>query len=353
MNEKIQPRFEGSDHPYHPTPELATGALVIDPEIVLKAKVLGLEVEFFYNSSSNLNAEFGLGRSASVKNYIVSGTNGVARIERGDFSFNQFELNGSIYEPSELGESSTLDFDGTVFTEEFADGTQYKYQAVSGQPTTQLYVSNVVHPSGNRSTFAYGSSAEAGLLRSIEVPGGRRLTFTYEASTPTSLLSSVEDWAGRLWTFQYDASRSLTTYVSPLGCQTKTGYANGPTGKRLVEFIEDPRGFRTSYVYHSNDKVAEVQAGSAVWTYVYGTESSDGRTVVISPTGARNTFIYESGTGNLVREIRPEGYTRTLIFTPKETASSPRKSFHSALSAHSSSRPSIGNRWPAPIHLAI
>ena len=54
-------------HSSRPTPDALTGELLIDPEIVLKAKGFNLEIEFFYGSLANANDEYGKGRSASTR----------------------------------------------------------------------------------------------------------------------------------------------------------------------------------------------------------------------------------------------------------------------------------------------
>ena len=78
-------------HPHRPTPDLFTGQLTVDPEIVLRAKAFNLNISFFYSERSSDNEEYGKKRSASVKTYVVSqlaqnsGPNR-AQINKGDFS---------------------------------------------------------------------------------------------------------------------------------------------------------------------------------------------------------------------------------------------------------------------------
>src|SRR5206468_3847584 len=95
-----------------------------------------------------------------------------------------------------------------------------------GNPVKHELV-RVSDPNGVVHTYTYGSSGEAGLVKTIEVPGGRKVTFSYIAGTGTSLLESVQDWGGRRWTFQYDSNRNLTTLTSPLGCVSKYSYISG------------------------------------------------------------------------------------------------------------------------------
>jgi YD repeat-containing protein len=52
-----------------------------------------------------------------------------------------------------------------------------------------------------------------------------------------------------------------------------------------------------------------MQAGSATWTWIYGTD-----TVMITPSGARTTYHYDPSTFNLTSRDNPEGFTTTLIY---------------------------------------
>src|SRR5580658_11173991 len=63
--------YHGSDHdnpnyhPYRPIPDPKTGALIIDPDIVLKARQFDLTLSFFYSSKTSDSREFGVQRGAS------------------------------------------------------------------------------------------------------------------------------------------------------------------------------------------------------------------------------------------------------------------------------------------------
>jgi hypothetical protein len=54
-----------NQHPHRPFPDPKTGALIIDPDIVLKAKQFDLTLSFFYNSRAGESREFGVDRGAS------------------------------------------------------------------------------------------------------------------------------------------------------------------------------------------------------------------------------------------------------------------------------------------------
>jgi len=51
---------------HRPTPDPATGALAIDPEIELKARRFNLAISFHYDTNGNADEEYGRRRSASV-----------------------------------------------------------------------------------------------------------------------------------------------------------------------------------------------------------------------------------------------------------------------------------------------
>ena len=308
-------------HPWRPQPDPATGELKIDPEILLKAQGMDLAISFFYSSVSDRNDQFGRARSVSTNAYILSSTssNGVT-ITRGDLSATIYQrtFEGDYVTPlpgSNVGVYNALSFDGTTFTETFANGTKMEYQAqVGGGNPVKHELVRVVDAQGNAHTYSYGTGSEAGLLKTITVPGGNKVTFLYSASSPTSLLSAVQDWGGRRTTLQYDSARYMTTLMTPLGCTTKYGYSLAGTGSvTVVHTIEDPRGYVTTYLYDSNRRVTSMAAGSAVWTYTFAT-SPTSQSVVLSPLGARTTYLYDAG-GMLTAVQRPEGYTSTFTYT--------------------------------------
>ena len=194
-----------AQHPYHPIPDPVTGHLLVDPDIVLKAKAFNLAVEFFYSANTDTVTPFGAARSASVQGRILSYTDASNKltVQRGDFSELNHGLIGSAgglttYMYGSLSQGpSTLVYNGTKFTELLTDGMQLVYQAQlgAGNPVTHQLV-GVQDPNGNIHTYAYGSGAEAGLLKTVQVPGGNLLTMVYAPGTTTSLLSLVQDWGG-------------------------------------------------------------------------------------------------------------------------------------------------------------
>ena len=74
--------FQGAEHdnprqhPYRPTPDPHTGALIIDPDILLKAKKFNLNLSFFYSSRATTSREFGVGRGASFGGVVQSDSSG-------------------------------------------------------------------------------------------------------------------------------------------------------------------------------------------------------------------------------------------------------------------------------------
>jgi hypothetical protein len=78
----------------------------------------------------------------------------------------------------------------------------------------------------------------------------------------------------------------------------------------MVHFVEDPRGFRTTYMYNSDRYVMSMAAGTGVWnyTYVHGLTAFN---AVTAPSGARTTHNFDTGTGELTSIDWPEGYRST------------------------------------------
>ena len=233
------------NHPHRAVPNPVDGSLLVDPEIVLKALGMGLTIEFFYSSTSTRNDQFGKNRSASVNAYVIPDPEfGGLSVWRGNekaFAWSVFMTIGGItyYTPSTGTYSpTTMTYNGTSYTEQFPDGSQLQYET---QNAGAYLLTRAIAPAGPRQTFTYGTGAEVGLLKTIQVTDGRKVTFTYSASSPTSLLSSVQDWGGRFWTFQYDTNRQLTTMSTPLGCQTGFSYATFSGATRLSG-ISDPAG---------------------------------------------------------------------------------------------------------------
>src|SRR5207237_254517 len=180
-------------------------------------------------------------------------------------------------------------------------------------PVTHQLI-NVTDPSGVVQTYSYGTGAEAGLLKTIQVPGGQLVTFVYAASTGVSLLNSVQDWNGRIWTFQYDTNRNLTTLITPIGCTTVYGYTAIGTGTAtLTTSPQDPLRFVPTFAYDSSSRLISLTAGTGVWRWAYsaGGPGIPPSRILTSPSGALTTFILDSGTGLVTSIQRPEGYTTT------------------------------------------
>ena len=290
-------RFDSSqNHPYFPTPD-QHGELLVDPEIALKAQNFNLDISLSYSTSSTVDRELGVGRSATVRGYIVSMVRAPIAVVRGDLKAYSLALSSASGTVSNYvgsagsGLKTTFSYDSAsaIWTEYFADGIKIEYSEHAPGGTTHKYeINRVLNPSGTVQTYTYGTATEAGLIKTIEVAGGRKVTFGYTAGTPCPLMTTIQDWGGRTWTLAYDASRYLTTFTAPNGCVTKYSYAAGPSGKVLVSAIEDPRGYRTSYSYDGSDRVVNMIAGTAVWTYAYATNQQ----VVTTPAGAVTTFNY-------------------------------------------------------------
>ncbi|MCW5941952.1 MAG: RHS repeat protein [Fimbriimonadaceae bacterium] len=313
--------------PFHATPDPVTGHLLVDPDISLKAKGLDLEINFYYASDSDADDEFGRRRTMSTKSYVLSSTSsGLVSIVRGNFrqiAYNKVGASGGVTTYSaaaDQGATSTLSYDGSRFTEYLVSGDRMHYERQLGSGSRHELV-GVRNAAGIGHTYVYGSGVEAGLLKTIEVAGGRAVTFGYaDGGSPCSLLSYVEDWGGRRWTFQYDSGRQLTTLTTPIGCVTKYGYSLAGTGSHtMLHTIEDPRGYRTTYLYNASRRVASMAAGSAIWTYQY--DSLEQYSRVVAPNGVVTSYLMSSG--SLWKVLRPDGtyaeYSYSSGFTSRQT----------------------------------
>lgn len=283
------------NHPHRPMPDPSSGDLKLDPEIALRAKGFGLAINFVYSTQTAMNQEYGQGRSSSVRGFVRSFIDGSGNVQivHGDLDIFYYSKVGTTgggittyAATSGHRTRSTLTYDGTKFTEHFPDGmeVQYQTQGIVTNPDKHELVA-VRDANGVIQTYTYGSGPEAGLLKSIAVPGGNKVTFNYVPGTPVSLLSYVEDWANRRTTFQYDDASYCTTMISPLGCTTKYIYSTAGGGKTLIHAIEDPRGYRTTYMYDSQNRVVSMAAGTGQWSWSFQTD----KTVMTSPSGALTT----------------------------------------------------------------
>ena len=310
-------------HPHRPQPDPATGFLVVDPDIELKAKKFNLLISFVYSSQNTDDFEYGLGRTASVRAYVLSSTvSTLINIVRGDLSQPMFLKVGTAmgittYMDADplgfpQGITSTVKFDGTQFTETYPDGMQliYEKKNTNSGDSIKHELVKVQDAQGVCHTYAYEVIADIAYLRTITVPGGRKATFGYVPSTGYSLLNYVEDWGNRRTTLQYDSERRLTTLTTPLGCITK--YFYNLSTPHLLDAIEDPRGYRTSYIYApGGNQVVSMIAGSATWEYGYSAALGVGGWAK-TPAGAITTFEYSSGSPISIQN--PEGYTTNFTY---------------------------------------
>ncbi|MGE0002596.1 MAG: hypothetical protein AB7T05_11060, partial [Fimbriimonadaceae bacterium] len=79
-------------NPHFPHPDPVSGALLVDPDILLKAKGFDLEINLFYNSRSNANGAYGKKRSLSTNCYVLKNdeSGSVAQVVRGDEKVYEF-----------------------------------------------------------------------------------------------------------------------------------------------------------------------------------------------------------------------------------------------------------------------
>lgn len=294
-------------HPHRPIPDPVTGHLVVDPEIVLRARGFNLEISFFYNTASQFAPGcWGKLRSASVNVRLLEGTDEVWLI-RGDGK--SYRFTGSwaptvvttMTADADMYSGTQLVWDGAQFVETFADGKTITYG--EALPDSYFGATAIADASGNVQTYTYSS----GNLESIEVPGGNKVTFLYDGS----LVETVQDWGGRRWTFTYDGDSQLETFTIPTGCQTQ--YSNPSTGG-LIDAITDPRGYTTSYTFYGDGRVETMSLGTAVWTYTYSTGyGTYGGSAVESPTGALTTYLFDIN-GVIAEKQVPEGYSVQYVY---------------------------------------
>jgi len=154
-----------SAHPtYRPLPNPVTGMLQTGGADTLKVMGFGLQLGYFYNSQVTANGAFGQHRSASVNGHILSGTAGapaLVTLVRGDFVARTYSRSGSGFNAfgSDQGVTTSLTYDGTKFSEQFADGTviNYEAQVAGGNPVTHQ-ITKVTDPRGLVLTYTYGAS---------------------------------------------------------------------------------------------------------------------------------------------------------------------------------------------------
>jgi YD repeat-containing protein len=286
-------------HPHRAMPDPATGELVIDPEIVLKAKGFDLQISLFYSSTSaSTSVKWGKNRSASVNLQLNDA--GPIVVLRGDGSSYDFHA-GTLDPSSDKYSGTTLSLNSGVYSETFPDGKVITYGEQLA--TNQFAVSKIQDPSGNIHTYSYDKD---GNLESIEVPGGNLTTFNFDAG---GHVESIEDWSGRFWTFTYSGD-NLASFQTPTGCISAYAYE---TSSSRISAVTDPRGYTTSYTYNADDRVETVSMGAAVWTYTYGNSLFDGGasggSVIQSPSGALTSYILSDK--KIHRVMDPRGFTVT------------------------------------------
>ena len=315
---------QASRHPYFATPNPIDGNLVVDPEVELKVKGGTVSVKLLYNARSTVNAEYGQSRSSSVNDQLAYLRGSNAIITRGDGRADAF-VKGAVsgtkttFDASSTAYSpTTLIYDSATsrFYEGYPDGREMAYYkpTVSGNYRPEVLST----PTGLRTTYAYDVIGTRSYLRSIQEPSGQRVTFNYSTGTPTSLLSSIVDWSGRTWTLAYDASRYLTSFQTPLGCTTQYTYDNAGSSSKKLHAIDDPRGYRTIYMYDTSDRVVSMGAGTAVWTWSYSLGGGLYGSAVTAPSGAITTYVLDAD-GNIANEQRPEGYTVTYSYEDRKS----------------------------------
>jgi RHS repeat-associated protein len=287
----------------------ASGEVTVSQEVLLKAGRFNLSMAFYYRTGSSTVQQYGRGRSASVDCRVFwPASGGLATITYGDFRKAGYTQGGGAFTAiADTGALSTLAYAAGKFTEYAPDGMRMEYEAVAGAPADTYLLTGVIDRAGWRHTYAYSG----GLLSTIEVPGGRKATFTYAAGSPTSLLTGLQDWGGRRWTFAYDADRALTTQTEPGGCTSVYRYTGAMT---LLWTAEDARGFKTTYSYLSDGRIASVAAGTGVWTMAYGAGDSYTTATLAAPSGRLTTYTMGATTRLITSIDGPGGIAVTATY---------------------------------------
>jgi len=188
----------------------------------------------------------------------------------------------------------------------------YEKMSSASHGVRRNLLQKVVDASGVIHTYQYFDGFAQ--LEAIVLPNGQRVSFSYTVSVFPFPMESVMDYGERLTTFEYDSTRKMTTMTSPLGCITKYGYSLAGSPVTLLHWIEDPRGYRTVYMYDSSRRVVSMGAGDAVWTWTYSTGPS--KTVMTAPSGALTTYVFDS-IGNLASQIQASGTPVSLAYTER------------------------------------
>jgi YD repeat-containing protein len=291
----------------------ASGEVTVSQEVLLKAGRFNLSMAFYYRTGSSTVQQYGRGRSASVDCRVFwPASGGLATITYGDFRKAGYTQGGGAFTAiADTGALSTLAYAAGKFTEYAPDGMRMEYEAVAGAPADTYLLTGVIDRAGWRHTYSYSG----GLLSTIEVPGGRKATFTYAAGSPTSLLTGLQDWGGRRWTFAYDADRALTTQTEPGGCTSVYRYTGVDDHRvTLLWTAEDARGFKTTYSYLADGRIASVAAGTGVWTMAYGAGDSYTTATLAAPSGRLTTYTMGATTRLITSIDGPDGIAVTATY---------------------------------------
>ncbi len=277
--------------------------------ISLISEQYGLDLHLLFNQA--IQTEYGQGWSSSIRQYACPGGS-IVSITRGDMTNYSFVVAGTLggitTYTAQDGAASTLQFDGTTYSEFYPDGSIASYREVSGGELNTYRINSLTDPTGaittfNNSSFPHSRAA----CTSIEFPGGKLVTLAYmpELSEPVQLLT-VTDFGGRLYTFSFSLSHPPQTFTRPSGCQTQYTYS----GTEMTSHT-DPMGYLTQFgLSGTAGQPVTVVAGSSVWTHSWGTNTNSSHL----PSGALLTYAFDAITSYPTGIHRPQGYTLSQTF---------------------------------------
>jgi RHS repeat-associated protein len=201
-------------------------------------------------------------------------------------------------------QGSTVAFEGTGWTLETRDGTEYVFPMFG-----PLQV--IRDRSGNEIHLTY-SGGNRGALTQITSPSGRWIRLTSDSQ---GRVTGASDNAGRTVSYAYDAQGRLSSVTDPAG--EVSSYTYDQDGRILT--ATDARGIEyLTNTYDTNGRVAHQELPEGItfdFDYTTGTDGRITATEVTDGAGAVHRYEF-STTGAVTKEIRASGtgLARTVTY---------------------------------------
>jgi len=279
---------------------VANGNVIIDTnDINIKGTGPSLNVSRYFNNLGSGSGQMGnkgsLGVGGDVS--ITSNANGSATYKGPSGIVVTFPTNGSggyttpaTYTAAKLqtvsggGWKLTFNQTGEFYTFNSA-GKQTRHTDANGQYIQYAYNSN-----GTLSTatdtqgrvIAFENYNGSGVGK-ISDPTGRFVEYTYTNGN----LTSSTDPEGGIWQYQYYDTRGN------------------------VNQITDPRGYTTTLVYDSSNRVTSIKYNdytSAVTTWTYTYDNTNAKTIITDPLNHQTTYTYDAS-GRVTQTLNAVGST--------------------------------------------